>query len=318
MNAQSTKQQSQHMLLQKKATLQRCNVGIMSSCFMLAHWLFWLSKNLVWLLVLQEWRLLVVLPTSCNTSSAAHHTYIKINFTHKSHTHTHTKTNAQNLVQTIQNPNSQTWILAILFESIIGIILPVPHVLRIHISWLYICRLHTLFQSDYMPSCNLFCRTYALQNIFQNIEVFSPCVVDASLCPYPSISCNISYLIYIYIFIKHKSASFEALHLLCMLVSTRVPRNIYLIGHFYQTKSNSESSIFRCLSPGTWSGRESPGFQKAWQCGRRILEVMFPQTSILRFLNRLFRVPWKYYVSKIISSKSMMFFLSLPLGVGWA
>ncbi len=103
MNAQSTKQQSQHMLLQKKATLQRCNVGIMSSCFMLAHWLFWLSKNLVWLLVLQDWRLRTlssqlhvtpVLPPTTHTSKLISH----INLTH---------TNAQNLFQTIQNPNSQ-------------------------------------------------------------------------------------------------------------------------------------------------------------------------------------------------------------------
>ena len=38
--------------------------------------------------------------------------------------------------------------------------------------WLCICKLHILFQFDYLPSCNLFCRPYVLHNIFQNIQVF--------------------------------------------------------------------------------------------------------------------------------------------------
>ena len=59
---------------------------------------------------------------------------------------------------------------------------------------LYICKLHILFQFDYMPSCNLFCLPYVLHYIFQNIQVFSLYVVDASLSPYPSISHGISYL----------------------------------------------------------------------------------------------------------------------------
>ena len=67
-------------------------------------------------------------------------------------------------------------------------------VLPIHIFYLYICKLHTLFQSDHMPSCNIFC-SLMLCIIFVDIfKSFSPCVVDASLSPYPSIACNISYL----------------------------------------------------------------------------------------------------------------------------
>ena len=89
-------------------------------------------------------------------------------------------------------------------QNILEIILPILQdfscvyltlcVLPIHIFELYMCKLHILFQFDYMLSCNLFCRPYVLHKNFENSQFFSLYVVDAGLSPYPSISNNISYL----------------------------------------------------------------------------------------------------------------------------
>ena len=49
-------------------------------------------------------------------------------------------------------------------------------VLPIHIFWLYICKLHTLFQSHYIPSCNLFCLPHVLSDssmlLFLHIQAY--------------------------------------------------------------------------------------------------------------------------------------------------